>query len=37
MRNYYKQLIESGTTQSASTPAAEPVSKQKAQALAPQQ
>ena len=31
------QLIESGTTQSASTPAAEPVSKQKAQALAPQQ
>ena len=37
MRNYYKQLIESGTTQSASTPPAEPVSKQKAQALAPQQ
>jgi hypothetical protein len=37
MRNYYKQLIESGTTQSASAPAAEPASKQKAQALAPQQ
>ena len=37
MRNYYKQLIESGTTQSASAPA-QPTdkTKAKAQALAPQ-
>ena len=37
MRNYYKQLIESGTTQSASAPAPPPPSaKPKALALAPQ-
>ena len=37
MRNYYKQLIESGNTQSASAPATPPPStKPKALALAPQ-
>ena len=37
MRNYYKQLIESGDTQSASAPATPPPSaKPNAQALAPQ-
>jgi hypothetical protein len=36
MRNYYKQLIESGTTQSASAPTAQPSSEQKANTLAPQ-
>jgi hypothetical protein len=35
MRKYYTQLIESGTTQSASAPA-QPDAKPKAQALAPQ-
>jgi len=36
MRKYYNELIESGTTQSASAPPQEPSAKPKAQALAPQ-
>jgi hypothetical protein len=37
MRNYYKQLIESGSGQTAAAPAAAPPSAEpKAQALAPQ-
>jgi hypothetical protein len=36
MRNYYKQLIESGGTQSASAPTPPPSSEQKANTLAPQ-
>jgi hypothetical protein len=36
MRNYYTQLIESGSGQTASAPAAPPTAKSKAQALAPQ-
>ena len=36
MRKYYTQLIESGTSQSASAPAQPPNDKAKAQALAPQ-